>query len=206
MKHFGRILTIFTILLSSLSMSAQKSYIFYADGVEEIEAVATVDALRRAGIDVVTVSIEPTETVVGSTHQKLVTDSLIDDINTADAEWIILPGGDPGASNLHNNAKVNEIIMTQYEKGGKIAAICAAPAQVLAPLGILKGKTATCHPALADALKSAGVNYVQQPAVVDGNLVTSKGPGTTLDFAKAIIARTFGNNKADEVISSLIVE
>lgn len=187
-------------------MSAKKSYVLYANGVEEIEAVATVDALRRAGMDVVTVSIEPTETVVGSTNQKLVADSLIKDVDAADAEWIILPGGDPGAANLHDNARVNEMIMAQYDKGGKIAAICAAPAQVLAPLGILKGKTATCHPGLADALKSAGVNYVRQKAVVDGNIVTSEGPGTTLDFAKAIIAGTFGNEKAEEVITSLVVD
>lgn len=188
-----------------MTMSAKKSYIFYADGVEETEAVVTVDALRRAGLDVVTVSVEPTTAVVGATSQTLVADSVINDINPADAEWIILPGGDPGASNLHNSTSVNQIIMTQYEKGGKIAAICAAPAVILAPLGILKGKTATGHPATADALKAAGVEYVKQKSVVDGNIVTSEGPGTTFDFAKAIIEQTYGPKKADEVISSLVV-
>lgn len=188
------------------SFMSAKSYIFYADGVEEIEAVATVDALRRAGMDVVTVSIEPTTVVTGSTNQKLVADSLISDVNTSDAEWIIIPGGDPGASNLHNNAKVNEIIMAQYNKNGKIAAICAGPALVLAPLGILKGRKATCHPGLADVIKDEGVDYQRQPVVVDGNFVTSEGPGTTLKFAKAIIAQTFGPEKADEMMTALVVE
>ncbi len=206
MKRTFKILTVFISILSSITMSAKTSYIFYADGVEEVEAVATVDALRRAGMEVVTVSINDTPLVTGATNQKLVADSVLSEIDASGAEWIIIPGGDPGATNLHNNAKVNDIIMAQYDKGGKIAAICAAPAQVLAPLGILKGRKATCHPGVAQALKDAGVTYEKQPVVIDGNFVTSEGPGTTFSFAKGIISETYGAEKAAEVISSLVVE
>lgn len=191
--------------LTFMTMKAQKSYIFYADGVEEVEAVATVDALRRGGLDVVTVSITDSTTVTGATGQKLEADALIGDIDTTDAQWIIIPGGVPGDPNLHACEKVNEIIKAQWACGGKLASICAGPAVVLAPTGVLKGMKATCYPGLGDQIEAGGGTYVELPVVVDGNLITSEGPGTTLQFAGAIIEVTLGADKAKEVMSSMLV-
>lgn len=199
--------TALLILLGSISliMNAKKSYIFLADGVEEVEAVATVDALRRAGMDVVTVSITDSNTVTGATGQKLVADTLINGLDTTDADWIIIPGGVPGAPNLHADKTVNDIIVNQWNAGGRVAGICAGPAIVLAPTGILKGKKATCYPGLQDHLTAGGATYEKQPVVVDGNLITSEGPGTTLQFAKAIITATLGEQKADEILGSMLI-
>ena len=186
-------------------MNAKQSYIFLADGVEEVEAVATVDALRRAGMDVTTVSIADSPVVTGATGQKLVADSLINDINPTDAEWIIIPGGVPGAPNLHADKRVNDIITTHWNAGGRVAGICAGPAVVLAPTGILKGRKATCYPGLQQALIDGGATYVKAPVVVDGTLITSEGPATTLDFAEAIITATLGKEKARETLSGMLL-
>lgn len=193
-------------LIMSLTMKSQTSYIFLAPGFEEIEALATVDAMRRAGMKVVEVAVADTKNVTGTTGQTVIADTLITDINTDDAEWIIIPGGQPGADNLHASSKVNEIIKKQSDRGGKIAAICAGPAVVVAPTGILKGKKATCYPGLGDMIESNGGTYVKEPVVIDGNVITSEGPGTTLKFAKAIICASEGKQKADETLSSMLAD
>lgn len=194
------------LAIISFSMSAKKSYIFLADGVEEVEAVATVDALRRAGIDVVTVSITESPVVKGATSQTLLADTLIGQLDFADADWLIVPGGVPGAPNLHADKAVNNIIKAHAANGGRIASICAGPAVVLAPAGILKGHKATCYPGLEAQLIDGGATYVKTPVVVDGSLITSEGPGTTLQFAKAIITETLGAEKATEVLSSMLLQ
>ena len=192
------------LALISSNMYAQKSYIFLADGVEEVEATATIDALRRAGMDVISVSITENPMVTGATGQKLVADSLMSQVDFADADWIIVPGGVPGAPNLHSNQQVNSIIQIHNANDGRIASSCAGPAVVLAPLGVLKGKKATCYPGLEGELAKGGAEYEKQPVVVDGKLITSEGPATTLQFAKAIIAATLGQEKADEVLSGML--
>lgn len=190
--------------MMTFNMKSQTSYIFLVPGFEEIEALATVDAMRRAGMKIVEVSVTDTKHVTGATGQTVVADSLLTDIDPTDAEWIIIPGGQPGADNLHSSQKVNEIIKNQYERGGKIAAICAGPAVVVAPTGILKGKKATCYPGLGNMIESEGGTYVKEPVVIDGNIITSEGPGTTLMFAKAIISASVGKEKADETLSSML--
>lgn len=190
----------------SLNMNAKKSYILLADGVEEVEAVATVDALRRAGMDVVSVSITDSPVVQGATAQKLVADTLLSQVDLSDADWLIVPGGVPGAPNLHANKEVNDAIVRHANNGGRIASICAGPAVVLAPTGILRGHKATCYPGLDAQLTEGGATYVKAPVVVDGTLITSEGPGTTLDFAKAIITETLGSEKADQVLSSMLLQ
>lgn len=190
--------------MMTFNMKSQTSYIFLAPGFEEIEALATVDAMRRAGMKIVEVSVTDTKHVTGATGQTVVADSLLTDIDPTDAEWIIIPGGQPGADNLHSSQKVNEIIKNQYERGGKIAAICAGPAVVVAPTGILTGKKATCYLGLGNMIESEGGTYVKEPVVIDGNIITSEGPGTTLMFAKAIISASVGKEKADETLSSML--
>ena len=187
-------------------MNAKKSYIFLAPGVEEIEATSTIDAMRRAQIPVVTVAVDTTLMIKGATGQTVVADSLLSDIDTSDADWLIVPGGMPGAPNLHASKTVNDMLLAHFSKGGRIASICAGPAIVLAPLGILKGKTATCYPGIGDKIDENGGTYVKEPVVVDGNIITSEGPGTTLKFAKAIICATVGMQKADETMASMLAD
>ncbi len=194
------------LILGTLGMKAQTSYIFLAPGVEEVEAVATIDALRRADIPVTTVAVADNLQIKGATGQTLVADSLISEVNTEGADWLIIPGGDPGAQNLYANDLVREKILAHYNKNGRIASICAGPAVVLAPLGVLKGKKATCYPGLGDAINSNGGEYVEQTVVVEEpNLITSEGPGTTLPFAIAIMKATKGEEAAQNVASGMLV-
>ncbi len=186
-------------------MNAQTSYIFLAPGVEEVEATATIDALRRANMPVTVVAVSDNLQVKGATGQTLVADSLISEVNTADADWLIIPGGDPGAQNLFANSDVRDKIMAHYQKNGRIASICAGPAVVLAPLGVLKGKKATCYPGLGDAINSNGGEYVKQTVVTEPNLITSEGPGTTLPFAIEIIRATKGDDAAQAVAAGMLV-
>lgn len=186
-------------------MNAKKSYIFLAPGVEEVEAVTTIDALRRAEIPVVTVAVSDSLQIKGATGQTLLADVLISDADTSEADWLIIPGGDPGAQNLYANNEVKNKILQHYKSGGRIASICAGPAVVLAPLGVLEGKKATCYPGLGDAIDANGGEYVKQTVVVEPNLITSEGPGTTLPFAIEIIRMTLGDNAAQTVAGGMLV-
>lgn len=188
-----------------MTVKAKQSYIFLAPGVEEIEAMATIDALRRADIPVVAVAVDTTLQIKGATGQTVVADSLISDINTSDADWLIVPGGVPGAPNLHASQAVTQMLLEHFNKGGRIASICAGPAVVLAPLGILKGKQATCYPGLGDQINDNGGEYVKAKVVTAPNLITSEGPGTTLPFAIEIIRQTKGDKVADATAASMIV-
>jgi 4-methyl-5(b-hydroxyethyl)-thiazole monophosphate biosynthesis len=199
------VISALSIIFGFMSMTAKTSYIFLAPGVEEVEATATVDALRRASMDVVTVAVGDNLQVKGATGQTLVADSIISEVNTDDADWLIIPGGDPGAQNLAADSSVRDMIMEHFNKNGRIASICAGPAVVLAPLGVLKGKKATCYPGLGDAINSNGGEYVKQTVVVEPELITSEGPGTTLPFAIEIIRATKGNQAAESVASGMLV-
>ena len=133
----------------------EKTYVFLADGFEEIEALATVDLLRRAGIHVETVSINPTLAVRGAHDIEVAADIMLADCPEG-ARMYIVPGGMPGAKNLADNPKVCQILTAQHEAGGKIAAICAAPAVVLAPLGIINEYEATCYPGFEEGVTAGG--------------------------------------------------
>ena len=122
------------------------SYLFLADGFEEIEALATVDILRRAGIDVKTVSIKETLEVEGAHGVKVRADIVYAEMEYAEAEWLILPGGMPGAANLKAHDKLCSKLLSHNAKGGRIAAICASPGVVLGQLGIMEGRNGVCYP------------------------------------------------------------
>ena len=188
-----------------MTIKAKQSYIFLAPGVEEIEVMATINALRRAEIPVVAVAVDSTLQIKGATGQTIVADSLISDIDISEADWLIVPGGVPGAPNLHASEAVSRMLLEHYNKGGRIASICAGPAVVLAPLGILKGKKATCYPGLGNQINANGGEYVEEKVVTAPNLVTSEGPGTTLPFAIEIIRQTKGDKVADDTAASMIV-
>lgn len=161
-------------------------YCFLADGFEEIEAITTVDMLRRAGVDIKTVAVtEGTSIVVTGAHKIPVTaDVHISNADTAELNGVFLPGGMPGTTNLDSNLKVRELTAFCAENDKYIFAICAAPS-VLGHMGLLKDKKATCYPGFESEL--TGAHYCDAPCVQDGIIITGKGPGATVDFASMII-------------------
>lgn len=181
-----------------------KTYLFLADGFEEIEALATVDLLRRAGIDVETVSINPTLAVLGAHNIEVAADILLKDCKDG-ARMYIVPGGMPGAKNLADNANVCRLLSAQHEAGGKIAAICAAPAVVLAPLGILDGYDATCYPGFEEGVTAGGAHHKNQRVVVDRNVITANGPSSAIPFALSIIEALKDQDAADKVASGILL-
>ena len=181
------------------------SYLFLAEGFEEIEALSTVDVMRRAGMEVYTVSITSDKQVKGANGVTVIADKTISDIDADDAEWLIVPGGMPGATNLASCGKLSDMLSVQWNKQGKIAAICAAPAVVLGPLGIVRGQDCTCYPSFKDDLVSAGGQYLDMRVVESGNLITANGPSSALLFAFAIVANTLGPDVASSVASGMLV-
>ena len=181
------------------------SYVFLADGFEEIEAITPVDVLRRAGIEVKTVSINDTHRVTGAHGIEVNADLTFKQADFADCEWLILPGGMPGATNLAAFRPLTELIKVHAENGRKLAAICASPAVVLAPLGVLKNRKAICYPGFEGALKDADAEVTPGRAVIDGNIITSNGPSSALDFALAIVAETKSRGVANEVAGGMLL-
>lgn len=173
-----------------------------ADGFEEIEAIGTLDILRRAGMDILTVSINAGYEVTGA-HGVTVKADIVLNQEMGEPEWIILPGGMPGASNLADDSRVREMLIKQNNIQGNIAAICAAPAVVLAPLGILDGLDATCYPGFeAQCSKS---NVKGERVAVTERVITGKGPGCTFEFALAIVEKAFGKDTATRIMSEMIM-
>jgi len=176
-------------------------FVFLITGFEEIEAVATIDVLRRAGLNVKTISLINDKTVTGSHGIPVTADLLFEEVPFDQAELLVLPGGTP-AYNNHEGLKKE--IKAFYDKGEKVAAICASP-MVFGGLGILKGRKATCYPSFEEYLEGA-ILHTDQPVVVDGNVITGKGPGLTIDFALALVEILSGKAKRDEVAGQLLVK
>lgn len=158
--------------------------IFMADGCEEIEGLTVVDIVRRAKLDISTISISDKKEVTGSHNVTFITDVLYKEEKFLELDGIILPGGMPGTTKLGENADVKEQILSFTATGKLVAAICAAPS-ILGAAGILNGKRATCHPGFEEKL--VGATILMDTVVVDGNIITSRGMGTAIDFALAIV-------------------
>lgn len=173
------------------------SFLFLAEGFEEVEALTVVDVMRRAGMNVKTVSITDVPEVAGAHGIKVVADMVIGELDCSEAEWLILPGGMPGSTNLHSSKELTSLLKKQHEIGGKIAAICAAPAVVLAPLGILDDKEATCYPGFEGQCGNAIMR--DAPVVALNNLITGNGPASALRFALSIVANSMGDGVAQEI-------
>lgn len=196
--------TIFAQRLTHKLLNMETSFIFLADGFEEIEAIATLDILRRAGIDVKTVSIKESATVTGAHGTPIVADTTIADIDASAAPWLILPGGMPGASNLAACTPLTVMLKSQIDEGRRVAAICASPAVVLAPLGLLDGLKATCYPGFEKMCDKADITG--QPVEVTDHIITGKGPGYTFEFALAIVRATLGTEAADNVAGGMLLK
>ena len=168
------------------------NYIFLDNGFEEIEAITTIDLLRRADIPLTTVSGSGIESVLGVHNIAVKADALFADVDFSDAEMLILPGG---ATQLGKRSDLCELLVQHNAAGKLIAAICAAPS-VLGQLGLLHGKQATCYPGFESYL---GESYVGGLVVESKNIITAKGPGLSSDFAFCIIEKLKGSDVADQV-------
>lgn len=177
-------------------------YMFCANGVEEVEALAALDVIRRAGLEVITVGIPGTE-VSGPHNITFKTDMTIAEFESKDrrADAVILPGGGVGTETLANNKTVCDLVKKTYAEGGFICAICAAPS-VFGRLGLLQGKKATCYPGFEHYLKGASV--LPDKVVVDGKVITAKGMGCAIQFGLAVISALKGKEAADKIADSIM--
>ncbi len=178
----------------------KKALIFLTTGFEEIEALATVDILRRGDVDIKTVSLIDDKTVVASHGVPVVSDLMFSETDFSDIDMLILPGGTP---KIDEHDGLKEKVMEFYNAGKNVAAICAAP-MVFGGLGILKGKEATAYPGFEKYLDGA-ILKTQEAVVVQGNVVTGRGPGLTFDFALQLLEILKGKAARDEVAKQLLL-
>lgn len=179
----------------------KKAGIFLADGFEEVEGLTVVDLLRRAGIEAETLSIMGRELVESSHKVTIKADRLAEEAEYGSFDILVLPGGMPGTLNLGNSRIVQESLRKQNQEGKWIGAICAAPS-VLGEAGLLKGKEAVCYPGFEEKLLEAKVCF--EPVKVDGNIITSRGMGTAIDFGLTIIEQLLSKEKAEEIGKSIV--
>jgi 4-methyl-5(b-hydroxyethyl)-thiazole monophosphate biosynthesis len=173
-----------------------------ADGCEELEAVTIIDLLRRAGIEVVTAGLKPGIVKAGRGVQ-IVPDVTLDVALQDEYDMVVLPGGMPGATHLGNDLRIISLLKKMAAADKYAAAICAAPT-VLATAGLLDGKSATSYPGFLDAAPAPGMHYRADAVVQDGRVVTSRGPGTAMDFALTLIKILSGDDRRAEVESALV--
>ena len=177
-------------------------YVLLAEGFEEVEALTPVDLLRRAGVEVRLVGVTGA-TVRGARGISVVNDLSMDEVDLAKADMLVLPGGMPGTTNLDEHPGVKRVVEDYVTSGKYVAAICAAPS-ILGGMGLLKGKRAACYPSVEDKLSGAVISRL--PVVQDGNIITSRGMGTAIDFALKLTEILFDREKAEELAASIIYE
>ena len=178
-------------------------YVFFATGFEDIEALAPVDIMRRAGLEVQTVSITGEQIVTSAHGVGIVADMLLSDVDFPKAEMLVLPGGLPGSTNLDACKPLTQAIVRHFEAGGAIAAICAAPL-VFGHLGLLQGRRATCYPGVESELK--GATYTSAIVEQDGNIITGKGPGAAFEFGYTIVEYFRGQSVSQILREGMIYE
>ncbi len=174
----------------------KKAIIVLAEGFEEIEAVSVIDVLRRADIEIFIAGLEDMNPQ-GSHGITVGADKLLEECDDR-YDAVIFPGGMPGAAHLGASEKVKEMIQKADSENKIIAAICASPALVLAPSGILKNRKATCFPGMQKNF-DPDTSFSEEKVVIDGNIITSRGPGTAILFALAVIEKLIGKERSDKV-------
>lgn len=179
------------------------SFLFLANGFEEIETITVIDVLRRAEMPIKIISITESLQVKGAHGVVVTADSLFIDTDFSHAGTLILPGGMPGALNLSEFEPLNALLLKHFNNNEPIAAICASPAVVLAPLGILDGKKATCYPGFEDYMKKSFLEG--SPVVVCSNLITANGPSAAMQFALAIVSANHGEDVAYDIASGMLL-
>ncbi len=174
-----------------------------ADGFEEIEAVSIIDILRRGGVEVTTASLNQSESVHGSNGITVLANTLIKYVSSNEFDMMVLPGGIPGAENLRDNDKVQELIK-EFKKDKLVGAICAAPI-ALYGAGVLKGEDYTCYPGYEKVIKDA--NFKEGAKVVESeNILTSRGPGTAMCFALEIVKKLVGVETYEQLKAGLLAD
>lgn len=177
-----------------------KLCVFLAEGFEIVEAMAVVDVLRRAGVETTMVSITEDTKVISSNKTPVIADEVFEYEKCKSADGIFLPGGMPGTLNLDANKELEKLILEFNENHKLIAAVCAAP-RILARLGLLKNKKATCHKGTVELLKEA--EFVDEPVVVADNIVTSRGMGTSVKLGLTLAEILVGREKAVEIAEAI---
>jgi 4-methyl-5(b-hydroxyethyl)-thiazole monophosphate biosynthesis len=173
-----------------------------AQGCEELEAVTVIDLLRRAEFTVVTAGLDAAP-VRASRGVTLIPDTDLDTALREEYDMVVLPGGLPGSDHLNDDPRVRDLVTHMAAQGKCVAAICAAP-KVLASTGVLSGKQATSYPGVLGGMNLTDVEITGAPVTVDGNIVTSRGPGTAMDFALVLIEHAAGRATRDEVEAALV--
>ena len=188
------------------------TYIFLADGFEITEALTTVNMLRRGGVHVKTVSIYDDRIVTSSNRIPVIADMAFGEFKASTSfgpcipsDIMIFPGGMPGSSNLAAFGKLMDIMQQHYAEGGSVAAICAAPSVVLGLLPDLNGRRMTCYDGFEETLTAKGAEYVKDGVVVDGNIITGRGPGWAVEFCLAILEYLKGKETAERVKAGLML-
>lgn len=179
----------------------KKVKVFLADGFEEIEGLTVVDLLRRAGIEVKTVSITNDKLIHGAHGIDIMADEIFAEAGSEQADMLVLPGGMPGSAHLQQHEGLRGLLTEFNNQKKYIAAICAAPG-IIGQMGMLEGRRAASFPGVEDQLWGAQV--VREAAVTDGHIITSRGLGTAIDFSLAIITVLINRKKADEIGASVI--
>jgi len=182
---------------------SKRALIAAADGVEDLECVTLIDVLRRADIEVLVASIEERRMITCARGTRLTADAMLVDVLAQDFDLIVLPGGMPGAQHLADFEPLAERVRKQAKAGELFAAICAAPALALQSYGVLRQRRMTCYPAFSDRL--SGCTFVDEAVVVDGNCITSQGPGTALAFALTLVEQLVGRGTRTEVAKAMLV-
>ena len=173
-----------------------------AQGCEELEAITITDLLVRAGVDVTTAGLDQ-RPVKASRGTTIIPDTSIDAVIDEIYDLIVLPGGLPGADHLRDDDNVQTLLKNHAASGKIIGAICAAP-KAIAAAGLLEGKTATAYPGVLEALNGNQIEATGSAIEIDGNIVTSRGPGTAMDFALTLIEMLEGSEKREEVNQQLV--
>nr|WP_256835497.1 DJ-1 family glyoxalase III [Pseudomonas oleovorans] len=181
---------------------SKRALIAVADGVEDLECVTLIDVLRRADIEVLVASIEERRMITCARGTRLTADAMLVDVLAQDFDLIVLPGGMPGAQHLADFEPLAERVRKQAKAGELFAAICAAPALALQHYGVLRQRRMTCYPAFSDRL--SGCTFVDDAVVVDGNCITSQGPGTALAFALTLVDQLVGRGTRTEVAKAML--
>jgi 4-methyl-5(b-hydroxyethyl)-thiazole monophosphate biosynthesis len=173
-----------------------------AQGCEELEAVTVIDLLRRAGVEVVTAGLDASP-VTASRGVRLIPDTSLEQVLGEPFDMVVLPGGQPGADHLRDDPRIGQLLQRTAQRGAFTAAICAAP-KVLAHAGLLAGRRATSYPRALSGLELPGTELTEDPVVVDGRVITSRGPGTAMDFALELISLLAGPDRRREVEEGLV--
>jgi 4-methyl-5(b-hydroxyethyl)-thiazole monophosphate biosynthesis len=183
----------------------KKAVLLLAEGFEEVEAVTPIDYLRRAGVEVTVAAVGGTLAVKGARGVTVNADTTLREVGQKAAPWdaVVIPGGIPGASNIAASKEAGALIAEAAAAGKQVCAICASPAVVLAPLGLLSGKKFTCYPGMEEKVSDG--KWTEDRVAIDGNIITSRGAGTAGEFAVAVIGQLLGGTEGDKIAKSVLL-